>query len=165
MKQKLKSINSKLDTNIKKILCQHQDKKKSISPEEYLSEHNANMSDRHQQIKQNYNQITKNLKEIGDVIKVNKASKEWEKYRYFINDIIIQGQINAIESFLKKLLIRIEYIPQKIFDHQIFEIHMKLANRMIVYDPPIEVTHLQECSVRNSVLGWMNDCYHIGTLF
>jgi len=47
MKQKLKSINSKLDTNIKEILCYHQDKKKSIPPEEYLSEHNANMCDRH----------------------------------------------------------------------------------------------------------------------
>jgi len=51
MKQKLKSINSKLDVNVKEILCRHHDKKKAISPEEYLSEHNANACDRHQQIK------------------------------------------------------------------------------------------------------------------
>ena len=124
------------------------------------------MQDKHQQIKTNYKEISKNLKEISDVIKVNKASNQWVHYREYINDIIINGQINAIMESLRKLLRRITYTKGKEFVHQIFELNMELSNKMIVFDPPIEEhPDREKQTVRNSVLGWIKDFFHITTLF
>jgi hypothetical protein len=54
------------------------------------------MVDKWSSIKNNYKEINKALKEIGDQIRVNKASKEWNHYREYINDIVINGQVGAI---------------------------------------------------------------------
>jgi hypothetical protein len=49
------------------------------------------MVDKWNSIRGNYKEINKALKEIGDQIRVNKASKEWNHYREYINDIVISG--------------------------------------------------------------------------
>jgi len=67
---------------------------------------------------------------------------------------------------LRKLLKRITYTKGKEFEYQIFELNMELSNKMIVYDPAIEEhPDREKQTVRNSVLGWIKDFFHITTLF
>lgn len=65
------------------------------------------MIDRWNSVRNNYKEIQKSLKEIADQIRVNKQSKEWAHYREYINDIVINGQVNAIFEAMSKLLGRI----------------------------------------------------------
>lgn len=116
MKASLDKINSKLENDVKETICKHTPIKKAKNPEDYLQEWQAAMVDRWNSVKGNYKEIIKALKEIGDQIRVNKASKEWNHYREYINDIVIIGQVNAIYEALRRLLKRIEYDPEKHFE-------------------------------------------------
>jgi hypothetical protein len=74
------------------------------------------MVDRWSSVRGNYKEIQKSLKEISDQIRVDKSSKEWNHYREYINDIVINGQINAIFEAMRSLLKRIQYTPGKVFE-------------------------------------------------
>ena len=91
MKASLGKINAKLDNEVKETNCKHTPIKKAKNPEDYLQEWQAAMVDRWGSIRNNYKEIIKALKEIGDQIRVNKTSKEWNHYREYINDIVITG--------------------------------------------------------------------------
>ncbi len=55
-------------------------KTKSISPEEFYSVHQANISQHHGKVKAIGQNITKLIKETNEGVKVDKKSKSWLDY-------------------------------------------------------------------------------------
>jgi hypothetical protein len=74
------------------------------------------MIDRLNSVRGNYKEIQKALKEIADILRVNKQGKEWNHYREYINDIVINGQANAVHEAMRRLLGRIKYDQEKVFE-------------------------------------------------
>lgn len=96
MKNNLEKMESILKGWAKKPLVDR--KAKPMNPEEFIMQHMATVSVKHNDISLQAKEIAKLLKDTSDNIKMPKTSKEWKSYVDYVNEIIIEGLAHVIKE-------------------------------------------------------------------
>lgn len=96
MKNNLQKIENILKDWAKKPLIER--KTKPMVPEDFIQQHMALVSAKHNEIILQGKEISKLLKDTNDNLKSPKHSKEWKAYVDYVNEIIIEGLANVIKS-------------------------------------------------------------------
>jgi dynein heavy chain len=96
MKNNLEKIEKILKDWAKKPLIER--KSKPMVPEDFIQQHLALVSAKHNEITLQGKEIGKIIKDTNDHLKANKSSKEWKAYVDYVNEIIIEGLAHVIKS-------------------------------------------------------------------
>lgn len=96
MKNNLEKIEKILKDWAKKPLIER--KTKPMVPDDFIQQHMALVSAKHNEIQQQGKEIAKLLKDTNDNLKAPKASKEWKAYVDYVNVIVIEGLAHVIKS-------------------------------------------------------------------
>jgi dynein heavy chain len=139
----------KMKENIKKMeaMMKHWEKPlferkpKPFPPEDVEQIHQALVITRLEDIKNHGKEIHKLLKDTFEHIKPDKKSPTWVSYVDYVNSLVIQGITEGICASMQYLADQISITYNK--HHQllpIFDIRVDLADRMVIFDPPINYT-------------------------
>lgn len=101
------------------------------------------------------------MREVHAKINIDKKSPIWKSYVDYVNEIVLEGISQAVQTALKHLNEQID--PAHIKKHEltpIFEVKLELNGTQVCFDPPIlQVNTPNTVSVFNAVLGWINDFF------
>lgn len=160
--QKMKGSVQKIEQSLQNINKTILDRKnRPLAPDDFEQNHRAMFQNRQQLIRQESTVIHKLLKEVHDAVKVDKKLPCWQAYTDYINDIVLQGLVNAIMTACSHLNDQIN--PEFIKKHELmplFEIRLELGDKDIEFDPMIS-EHQTLITVRNTVKNWVNDFFQL----
>jgi dynein heavy chain len=111
---------------------------RTLAPEDVESIHNANVTNRFDEIEKEGKDIMKLQKDTVDSVRPNKNSPEWKAYVDYVNGLVIEGITLGISSSMLDLAQQISVHYNKINGlAPIFQINVCLSDRQISFDPSI----------------------------
>jgi dynein heavy chain len=139
-------------------------KNKPVPVDEFMNQHNARINDKKSKITLLSQQILRFVKEIGEVLKVDKKSPSWKDYTDYVDEVVLNGVIKAITTSCDYLENQIHH--ELIDKHQlqpIFEIKLDLSGKEIKYEPEIDNLD-RPMSIINCINSWIKDFINLGHL-
>jgi len=158
MKGDLEKIREALGRMDKPLL---ERKNKPMLPDEFMNIHSAKMMDKKTNIRNESQGINRLVKEISEILKVDKKGPTWKNYTDYVNEVVLNGVIKAITTSCAYLDEQIN--PESIEKHQlapIFDVKIGLHKNQIMYEPEIQESD-KSLTVINCVNSWVRDFVNI----
>ena len=139
-------------------------KNKPLPPEEVYLPHKANLdADLRVKFKETAKEIQNNTSQLGDSLKVQKTSTEWQEYENYINCMVTSEIIDSVKKsldFLKTVTSHVKVEP-------IFEIDLLLDEdeKILMFSPPLLENKEKTKSVRNIIFALINDFMELAAYF
>ena len=170
MKDNLRSINDQLRTYNKPLL---QRKAKPIAKDEFEKEHKNYVKERYTEIKEGGKVIQTMVKDTNKELRVSNASNDWRSYVDFVNNVVVDGLSNIVQTSLSYLYDQIS--PELIAKEDlkpIIEVKLDLLSFRnddgLRFDEIRFLPDLLESNgkgIRDLVNNWIGSFLNISTLF
>jgi dynein heavy chain len=170
MKDNLRSINDQLRTYNKPLL---QRKAKPIAKDEFEKEHKNYDKERYTEIKEGGKVIQTMVKDTNKELRVSNASNDWRSYVDFVNNVVVDGLSNIVQTSLSYLYDQIspEFIAKEDLK-PIIEVKLDLLSFRnddgLRFDEIRFLPDLLESNgkgIRDLVNNWIGSFLNISTLF
>eukprot|EP00831_Metopus_contortus_P043505 TRINITY_DN3492_c0_g1_i3.p1 TRINITY_DN3492_c0_g1~~TRINITY_DN3492_c0_g1_i3.p1 ORF type:complete len:1144 (+),score=216.17 TRINITY_DN3492_c0_g1_i3:126-3557(+) len=138
-------------------------KNKPLTPEELYNNHIAILdSDHRVKMKETAKDLSAKTSGLGDTLKVQKTSPEWQEYENYINCMVISELVEAVKKNLE--IIKIVTSQQK--GEPIFEIDLMLDDEnVLAFSPPLLNSKDKTKSVRGTIFQLIDDFMELAAYF
>jgi dynein heavy chain len=170
MKHNFEYVQQTINSYNKPLLAR---KPKPVVKEEFDREHKNMIKERYAEIKDGGKHIHNMVKETNKVLRVSNASADWRAYVDFINNVVVSGLANCVNSSLEYLLDQIDpAVIAKEEKNPMVEIKLELVNARGDDDVRREevrfLPDLMEADgkgVRDLVNTWIGSFLNVATVF